>query len=148
LRSAYPPERLEIELQSRLGPFLSERGYRVVGHGVTGVTWRREMSGKATAGLVALGLLALGGVLSGDAGSVVFGIFCAVGAAVLIYVRHPATVTIDLARIPGGTELTISGGSDVPRVRPMAETVAGPPPAPEPRGGPEAPGSLWSPPRS
>jgi hypothetical protein len=139
---------LEIELQSRLGPFLSERGYRVVGHGVTGVTWRRGMSGKLTAGLVALGLLALGGVLSGEAGSVVFGIFCASGAAVLIYLRRPAIVTIDLARIPGGTELTVSAGPDTARVSPIAQTVAGPPPAPEPRSGPEAPGSLWSPPRS
>jgi hypothetical protein len=148
VRSTHPPERLEVELQSRLGPFLSGRGYRVVGHGVSGVFWRREMSGKVIAGLVVLGLMALGGLASGDAGSAAFGVACAVGAGVLFYVRRPATVTIGLTRITGGTELTVSGGRDAGKAGEIAKTVAGSPPAVEPRSKPEAPGALWSPPRA
>lgn len=148
MRSTHPPERLEVELQSRLGPFLSGRGYRVVGHGVSGVFWRREMSGKVIAGLVVLGLMALGGLASGDAGSAAFGVACAVGAGVLFYVRRPATVTIGLSRITGGTELTVSGGRDAGKAGEIAKTVAGSPPAVEPRSKPEAPGALWSPPRA
>jgi hypothetical protein len=146
VRSAHPPERLEVELQSRLGPTLSQKGYRVVGHGVTGVTWRREMPGKLIAGLVVLGFLALGGFASGDPGSIVFGLMCAVGAAVLFYLRRPATLTVSLARVEGGTELGVTGGPDATQAEAIVRTVAGPPPAEQPPSRPEAPGSLWSPP--
>jgi hypothetical protein len=148
VRSAYPPERLEVELQSRLGPTLAQKGYRVVGHGVSGVTWRREMPGKVIVGLVVLGFLALGGFASGDPGSIAFGLLCAAGAGVLFYLRRPATVTISLARIEGGTELEVSSGPEAAQAEAIARTVVGPPPAAVPPGRPEAPGSLWGPPRA
>jgi len=133
LRSALQPERLAIELQSRVGPFLSQRGYRMVGHGLGGLAWRRDLSGRALAGVVTLGVLALGGVASGDLGTTVFGLACGVGAGVLSYHRRPANVTIGLTKVQGGTELTIAGGADAEKVGSVVSTVAGPPPAP--RGG-------------
>lgn len=143
--SRHPPERLEVELQSRVSPSLSERGYRVVGYGSTGITWRRDVAARLAAGLVLLGLLALGGVSSGDAGFTVFGVLCALGGGVLFYFRRPATVTIGLTRVPGGTEWTVSGGPDSQSAEEIAKAVAGPSPAPQapPPGRPEAPGSRW-----
>ena len=128
--SQHPPERLEIELQSRLGPMLSQRRYRLVRAGTSGVTWRREMTGKVIGGLVVLGVLALGSFAGGTAGSIVFGGICVAGAAVLAFARHPATVTVNLVRTPdGGTELAVTGGRDARRVEKIARTVAGPPPS-------------------
>jgi hypothetical protein len=146
--SAHPPERLEIELQSLVGPSFAQRGYRLVGHGLTAITWRRAMSGKLIAGLVVLGLMALSGLSTGEAGSIVLGVLCAVGAGPLFYFRRPATVTISLTRLLDGTDLAISGGADAPRTEEIVRTVAGPPPSRNPPQGPEAPGSLWGPPRA
>jgi hypothetical protein len=128
--SQHPPERLEVELQSRLGPLLSQRRYRLVGAGTSGVTWRREMSAKVIGGLVVLGVLALVSFVAATAASIVFGAICAAGAAVLVFMRHPATVTVNLVRTPeGGTELAVSGGRDARRVEEIARTVAGTPPS-------------------
>lgn len=146
MRSAHSPERLAVELQSRLGPSLSQRGYRVVGQGVTGVTWRREVSGKLIAGLVVLGFLALGGIASADAGTIVFGIVCAAVGVALFYFRRPATLMVNLTRVADGTEISLSGGPDAVKAEAIVRTVAGPEPQ-SPRG-PVPPGSLWSPPRA
>jgi hypothetical protein len=142
--SQYPPERLQVELQSRLGPMLSQRGFRLVGHGPNGVTWRRQMTGKVIGGLVVLGLLALSGFSGGTAGSVTFGVLCLAGAALLVFLRHPASVTVSLVRTQeGGTELAVIGGRDAARAEPIARTVAGPAPVSRPPTRPEPPGGLW-----
>jgi hypothetical protein len=145
VRSAHPPERLQIELASVVGPSLSQRGYRLVGQGASAVTWRRELSGRMIGALVALGLLALGGLTSGEPGSVVFGIACAAGLIALLYLRWPATVTVGLVRTADGTELTVTGGRDAVRAEAVVRTVVGAPPVPveTPAGSPP----LWSPPR-
>jgi len=148
VRSSHPPERLEVELQSVISPSLSQRGYRVVGHGITGITWRREMSGKLIAGIAVLALLCLGGVLSGDPGSILFGVVSGLAAGLLFYFRRPANVTIVLTRIQGGTELNVTGGPDAARAKTIAQRVAGPEPPNSEQSGPEAPGSLWSPPHA
>jgi hypothetical protein len=146
VRSAHPPERLEVELPSLVGPSLAQRGYRLVGQGVSAVTWRRELSGRVLAGLVALGLLALGGLTSGDAGSVALGVACGVGAAVLLYLRRPATVTVALARMPDGTEVSVTGGRDAVRAEVLVRTAVGAPPPARPEDPRTAP-PLWGPPR-
>jgi hypothetical protein len=142
VRSAHPPERLAVELQSRVGAVLSQSGYRVVAHGPSGIAWRRDLSGKVIAGLVILGLLALGGVASGEAGSIVFGLVCAVGAGALAYSRRPAGVTIGLVRISGGTEVSVSGGPDTPRAKKIAMVVAGPAPDARAAGSGRSPDGL------
>lgn len=149
MRSAHPPERLEIELQSLVGPALSRKGYRVVGHGVTGVTWRRESSGKFIVGVAVLGLLAIGGLTSGESGSIALGVLCAAGAALLVYLRRPASVTVALERVRGGTEIAVSGGPDVDTATEIIRVVvaAVSPTASLPER-PDSPGSLWSPPRA
>jgi hypothetical protein len=142
VRSAHAPQRLAVELQSRLGPSLAQRGYRLVGHGTSGLTWRREMSGKLIAGLVVLGLLALGGIASGEVGSILFGLACAASAGVVFYARRPAVVSVDLTRIPNGTEIDVHGGPDVARSSTIVRAVAGPEPTGHAR--PERPDALWS----
>lgn len=135
MHSAYAPERLAVELQSRVGPSLSQRGYRLVAQGPAGVAWRREMSAKLIAGIIVLGLFALGGLASGQAGSIVLGLACAVAAALLVYFKRSANVTIGFARTPDGTDITVSGGRDAAKaealVRPFA-TVTSSAPAPSP----------------
>jgi uncharacterized coiled-coil protein SlyX len=128
LLSGHPPERLHVELQSRVGPTLSQRGYRVVGFGPAGVTWRRDMAGRIVAALAVLGFFALGGYASGDAGSIVFGAILTLSALLLFYVRRPNTVSINLTRVAGGTELTFTGGRDAAKAQELAQSVAGPAP--------------------
>jgi uncharacterized coiled-coil protein SlyX len=128
LLSAHPPERLHVELQSRVGPTLSQRGYRVVGFGPAGVTWRRDMAGKIVAALAVLGFFALGGYASGDAGSIVLGVVLTLSALLLFYVRRPNTVSINMTRVAGGTELSFTGGRDAAKAQELAQSVAGPAP--------------------
>jgi uncharacterized coiled-coil protein SlyX len=128
LLSGHPPERLHVELQSRVGPTLSQRGYRVVGFGPAGVTWRRDMAGKIGGALFLLGFFALGGYASGDAGSIVFAVILTLSAVLLFYVRRPNTVSINMTRVPGGTELTFTGGRDAAKAQELARSVAGPAP--------------------
>jgi hypothetical protein len=125
LRSGHSPDRLNVELQSLVGPPLSQKGYRCVGFGPAGVTWRREMSAKLIVGLIVLGLLAIGGLGSGEVGSTVFGAVCAIAAALLVYLKRPATVAIRLSPVPGGTEMTLAGGRDARQIEPIARQVAG-----------------------
>jgi uncharacterized coiled-coil protein SlyX len=117
-----------VELQSRVGPTLSQRGYRVVGFGPAGVTWRREMAGKIVGALAVLGFFALGGYASGDAGSIVFGVILTLSALLLFYIRRPNTVSINMTRVAGGTELTFTGGRDAAKAQELARSVAGPAP--------------------
>jgi hypothetical protein len=124
VRSGYPPERLEIELQSRLGPSLAAKGYCVVGHGPTGVTWRRELPGRLSAGLLFLGLFALGLFGAATVGSVLLGLICIAVGSVVLYIRRPATVTIGLTRVPGGTEISVSEGPDARSVKDFLHTLA------------------------
>lgn len=131
MRSAHPPERLAVELQSRIGPVLAQRGYRLVGQGAAGVAWRREMSGKVLAGVIVLGILALGGLVSGDLAATLVGVAAAASAGALAYFRGPATVIVKLDRIPGGTALAVSG-RDSGRATAVAQTVLGPPPGATP----------------
>jgi archaellum component FlaC len=126
--SSHPPERLHVELQSRVGPTLSQRGYRVVGFGPAGVTWRRDMAGKIVGALCVLGFFALGGYASGDAGSIVLGVILTLSALLLFYIRRPNTVGINMTRVAGGTELTFTGGRDAAKAQELAQSVAGPAP--------------------
>jgi hypothetical protein len=129
MRSPHPPERLAVELQSLVGPSLSQKGYRLAGHGLAGITWRRELSGKLIAALVILGLLALSGLASGEGGSTLLGVLALVGAALIVYLRRPATVTIHLANAGGGSEVTVAGGPDTDWVTEIVRRVASPPPS-------------------
>jgi hypothetical protein len=129
VRAAHPPERLAVELQSRVGPSLSHKGYRLVGSGPAGLMWRRDLAGKVLAGLIVLGLLALSGLASGQAGSIAFGLVCAAAAGLLFYFRRPASVMISLVRLAVGTEVTVTGGPDAGKAAELARTVAGPAPA-------------------
>ncbi len=104
---------------------MSERGYRLVSSGPAGLSWRRSMAGRVLAALIVLGLFALSGLASGQAGSIVFGLACAAAAAVLFYFRRPASVMISLAPVAGGTEVLVSGGPDAGRAADVAQTVAG-----------------------
>lgn len=124
MRSGHPPERLEIELQSRLGPSLAAKGYCLVGQGVTGVTWRREVPGRLTAGLLFLGLFALGLFAAATVGSVVLGLICLAVGSVVLYTRRPATVTVGLTRVPGGTEISVSEGPEARSVEDVLRTLA------------------------
>lgn len=126
MRSRHSAERLEAELTSRIGPSLSHRGYRVVASGKGGVTWRRDWSGKLIAGLVVLGVLALGGIASGDGGSFVFGVACGVGAGALFYLRRPSEVAVTLLPVGDGTEIAVLGGPDVARAEQIVQTLVGP----------------------
>jgi hypothetical protein len=126
-RSSHPPERLEVELRSRLDPTLSRKGYRVVGHGVTGITWRRDLTAKVIAGLVFLCLMALAGLASGDPVSIAIGVVCAAGAVLLFFLRRPATLTVSFEPLQDGTDIAIRGGAAASRQTP------------------EEAGSLWSP---
>jgi uncharacterized coiled-coil protein SlyX len=128
LLSGHPPERLHVELQSRVGPTLSQRGYRVVGFGPAGVTWRRDMAGKIVAALFVMGFFALGGYANGDAGSIVLAVILTLSSLLLFLVRRPNTVSINLNRVPGGTELTFMGGRDAAKAEELAKSVAGPAP--------------------
>lgn len=124
MRSGYPPERTVIELQSRLGPTLAAKGYCVFGHGVAGVTWRRELSGRLIAGLLFLGLFALGLFASATVGSVLLGLICIAIGSVVLYTHRPATVTIALTRVAGGTEISVSEGPDARSVEDIVRTLA------------------------
>jgi uncharacterized coiled-coil protein SlyX len=117
-----------VELQSRVGPTLSQRGYRVVAFGPAGVTWRRDMAGKIVGALAVLGFFALGGYASGDAGSIVLGVILTLSALLLFYTRRPSTVSINMTRVAGGTELTFTGGRDAAKAQELAQSVAGPAP--------------------
>lgn len=144
MRSPHPPDRLEIEIQSRLGPSLAERGFRVVGYGAAGITWRRDATGRFVAGLIALGLFAVGGIASGEPASISLGMTAGVGFAFLAYLRRPATVVVHFAPLrSGGTEVSISGSVDARRLEPILKTAASVVPEPSARG-PESPRSLWS----
>lgn len=90
--------------------------------------WRRELSGKLIAALAALGFIALVSFANADGGGIAVGVICVAGAALLFCLRRPATVTVGLAPVPGGTQLTVSGGPDAQRAADIVETVAGPPP--------------------
>jgi hypothetical protein len=124
VRSQHSAERLAADLTSRVGPHLSHKGYRLVSSGIGGVTWRRDWSGKLIAGLVVLSLFALGGIMSGDVGSTVFGVACGVAASALFLFRRPAEVAVDLASVDGGTELAVRGGRDASAARQIAEALA------------------------
>ena len=126
MRSAHTPERLGVELQSRLGPSLSRKGYQVVGYGPGGITWRRSMPGKVIAIVVVLGVLALGGVASGEAGSIVLGLVLGVGAGLLVYFRRPASIAVNFARLPGGTDISLNGGPDVRSAEEIVRASVGP----------------------
>jgi hypothetical protein len=69
-------------------------------------------------------MLALGGVIGDDAGSIVFGIACGVGAGALFYFRRPAEVAVTLMPVSGGTEVVVLGGPDAERVKAIVQTVA------------------------
>ncbi len=112
-----------IELQSRLGPSLAAKGYRVVGHGVTGVTWQRELPGRLTAGLLFLGFFALALFATATVGSVLLGLICIAVASVVLYARRPATVTVGLSRVPGGTEISVSEGPEAHSVKDVLHTL-------------------------
>lgn len=124
MRLGYPPERLAIELQSRLGPSLAAKGYCVVGHGVNGVTWQRELSGRLIGGLLFLGFLALGLFGTATVGSVLLGLICIAVGSVILYTRRPATVTVGLTRVPGGTEIWVADGPDAHSVNEVLRTLA------------------------
>lgn len=124
VRSAYPPERLAIELQSRLGPPLAAKGYCIIGHGVTGVTWRREPSGRLIAGLLFLGVFSLGSFASATAVSLLLGVVCLLIGCAIFYTRRPASVTVSLRRAPGGTEISVSDGPDATTVNDLLRTFA------------------------
>jgi hypothetical protein len=126
VRSAHPPERLGVELQSRLGPSLSHRGYRVVSYGPGGISWRRSMPGKVIAGVIVLGMLALGGLASGEAGSILLGLIFGIAAGLLVYFRRPAGVAVNFVRFPGGTEISVSGGPDVARTQELVRASVAP----------------------
>jgi hypothetical protein len=106
LYSPYPAERVAVEVQSRLGPDLSNKGFRVIASGPSGVTWRRAISGQSTALLLFLGLMFLGGIGSGidegDAGSVFFGVICGTAGFAFFWLRRPATVVVVLQPMASG----------------------------------------------
>lgn len=124
MRSGYQPERLASELQSRLGPNLSAKGYRLIGHGVTGVTWQRELSGRLIAGLLFLGFVTLGLFGTATVGSILLGLICIAAGSAVLYTRRPATVTVGLTRVPGGTEISVSEGPEARSVNDLLRTLA------------------------
>jgi hypothetical protein len=113
MRSPLSADRIAVELQSRLGPYLADKDYLLTSHGPTGVSWRRGLSARLVAGAVLLGLLGIATVADGGLGGVLFGSACVVGAVVLAYVRRPASVVVTLAPVDGGgTEVSLSAGPD------------------------------------
>jgi hypothetical protein len=91
------------------------------------VTWRRDWSGKLIAVLVVLGVLTLGGIVSGDAGSVLFGVVCGASAGALFYFRRPSEVAVTLRSVDGGTEVAVRGGPDAAKVERIVQTFVSPP---------------------
>ena len=123
MRSAHPPERLATEVQSRLGPALAAKGYCVVGHGTAGVTWRREVSGRLIAGLLLLGAFALGLLGGATVGAVLLGILCLVAGSGVLYARRPASVTVNFARVAGGTEISVISSADAAAVTEILQAL-------------------------
>lgn len=145
IASAHPPERLQVELQSLVGPALSQRGYGLVGQGPTQVMWRRQLSNRVIGGLAVLGVLCIGGLGSGDAVGVVIGLAAAIAAATLVHMRRPATITVSMSPIPGGTQLAVTGGPDATVAEALVRSAAGPPPSAQMHGCGDstAPQHLW-----
>jgi hypothetical protein len=124
MHSRHTPERLSTELQSTVGPSLASKGYRMVGSGPSGVTWRRQPGTKEWVGVVILGLLALGSFASGEVGTIFLGVAFAAAAVALFIWRRPGTVTVGLTRgVEGGSEITVEG-NEADRVTGIVKTTA------------------------
>lgn len=96
----------------------------MTGQGPAGITWRRELSAKLIAALVILGLIALGGLTSGEGAGTAIGLLAVAGGVLILYFRRPATVTVGFTAQDDGSELTVSGGPDAEKVAQIVRTVA------------------------
>lgn len=94
LNSRHQPDELVIKLGTALDPLLSRRGFTGVQRGPAGITWRRELSSRWVAAAVVLAFVGLGGVASGAAGAIVFGMLCWVAGAAITALRRPCTVRV------------------------------------------------------
>jgi len=128
LTSPYPADRVAAEAQTRLGAYLSAKGFALIVSGPGGLTWRRQLEGKVLAGILCLGLMGIGGVggglSDGEAGSVFLGIICGVAALLLLLARRPATVSIGLRPTAAGCEIELRADTNLAEIEALLCSVA------------------------
>lgn len=112
--SPHSPDRLATELQSTIGPPLSERGYRVVGAGSSGLIWRRDRPQWAWVLIIALCIWSVIFLINGISDlspvALILGLVAAGLAFAAFKWRAPAMVTFHFRPGPaGGTEIIVEG---------------------------------------